>query len=504
MKIIIKAILPVFLIVVTVTSCNSSPSSVQTNPTKVIATAVSLVLTIAVETQAAVPTTTPIMYLPTTIVGPYDVMPPNPDQQVYIDPDGWYAVNFPADMKPTDKPNSFRNGDNHLETGYLPDMGYMQNTIDVCTWLANLELKPEQSTVGEGWSFGEDWTSCIASTKMDFGYLINYTIHENPAADIEHRFIYIKTASGYPGSNFTFSWLKPISNITPETNLTPINSEEISFWNNTISMPSNISVTEYALPPEKNPTQNDGLFQFIPTQAWPVWKANTSPTPHKTTLAELGYEINNSQLYRDGRLLFKNVSHVSDIYTVSTDSGPVTAFIVEIELGRENYLIQNDVVQAWGGYAIYNSAPILYQGELLWARTAPGHVEIKKSNGDVIFTFAVNLPPNHYPRFRAWDGHWILDVENFVIQDGEILNKNLGFEEMFNWGLVKGKPTYFFRKGSKVGISHDGQILPLQYQDIAHGLCCGPAQNNPGIGDDFMHFYGKRNDAWYYVVLEFR
>ena len=119
--------------------------------------------------------------------------------------------------------------------------------------------------------------------------------------------------------------------------------------------------------------------------------------------------------------------------------------------------------------------PPFYTKENCYGQGMHSGVEIKKSNGDVIYTFKVPSLPNHYPSFRAWNGHWILDVENFVIQDGEILNQKLGFQEMFEWGLVKDKPTYFFRKGSKVGISHDGQILPLQYQDVAHGLCCEPS-----------------------------
>jgi len=279
-------------------------------------------------------------------------------------------------------------------------------------------------------------------------------------------------------------------------------------------MPPNISITEYPLPPEKNPIENDGLFQFVPTQAWPVSKPDTSPAPHKTTLEEIGYELRvvdnaeglpySEQLYKEGKLLLDRVTHISDVYTVPTDSDPITAFLVEVELGNENFLIQNDTISAWGGYAIYNSAPILYQEKLLWARTYSDRLEIRKSNGDIIFTFTTSWQPNHYPSFRDWNGHWILETDNSIIQDGEVLNLKLGFQEMFDWDLVKDKPTYFFRKGTKVGISYDGQILPLQYEDVAHGLCCSPGQNNPSMLDDAIQFYGKRAGVWYYVVMKFK
>lgn len=381
----------------------------------------------------------------------------------------------------------------------MPDMGYVTNYLTVLTWLANIEYKPEQSNIS--------WIDTSAvSTKSSNGESINYVVYETPRADPAHRFIYVKTgkyrvAYVYDnGGGVSFSWLKSAYEEKYYPSIVPLSPEETSFWKNAIPMPSNISITEYALPPE---AENRVLSHFVPEEARPVWKADTFPTPHKTTLKELGYEIKNFQLYRDGRLLFDHVSHVSDIYTFSTDSDPITALIVEIALGSENYLIQNDVISVWGGYARYNSAPILYKGELLWARTNSGKLEIKKSNGDIIFTFTVPLPDNHYPSFRVWDGHWVLNVENFVIQDGEILNKKLGFEEMFNWGLVKDKPTYFFRKGSKVGISHDGQILPIRYDDVKHGLCCEPAMDNPSMDNNGMRFFGKRDGVWYYVVVKF-
>jgi len=290
----------------------------------------------------------------------------------------------------------------------------------------------------------------------------------------------------------------------PAIPLTPSITDDASFWQNLGAMPSNISITEYDLLPTRNPNMYEGLFKFVPTQAWPVGQADTSPTPSRTTLKALGYELNNMKLYRDGRVLFDLVTHVSDNYTIPTDSGSIATFIVEVDLGNENYVIQNDAISALGGYAIYTSAPVLYQGELLWARTYGDRVEIKKSDGSIIFTYTVPWVPNHRSRFSAWNGHWILEVQNILIQDGEILNQKLDFEEMFDWHLVRDQPFYFFRKGSRFGISYAGQVLPLQYQDIRHGLCCGPAVDNPSIGNYSAHFFGKQADVWYYVAIEFR
>jgi len=153
----------------------------------------------------------------------------------------------------------------------------------------------------------------------------------------------------------------------------------------------------------------------------------------------------------------------------------------------------------------YNYAPILYQDELLWAKVnQDSQVEIKKSNREVIFTFETYFDAKlHMDNFKSWNDHWILEADSFVVQDGEILNKKFNYQEVFDWSLVKNKPTYFFRKGSRIGISYGGEILPIRYQDVAHGLCCGFASNNPYISDDAVRFFGKRDGIWYYVVVKF-
>ncbi len=445
------------------------------------------------------------------------VIPPKANEQVYIDPDGWYTLNFPADMTVTQKPNAFSGQSGSLETGYLPEMGYMSDRMNVCTQLANFLkpvdldrfwLQPEQSIIMLG-----DESSCLVSSAG-----VKYVIHENPSAAPPHRYIYIKTASSQKNSPFisvTFSWLKPAPEPKPETGLAPSGSDEASFWKNAGSMPSTISVAEYALPPEAgSPTRQDGFLRLVPKQAWPV-RESVPATPPATTIKKLGYELRGDgqlrQLYRDGRPFLDRVSYVSDVYTFSTASGPITTFIAIIgpkAYYNKDVVIQNDIISAiWDNSSFdIELAPVLYQDELLWAKvTKDAHLEIRKSDGSVVYTFATyfgaSLPKI---QFRGWNGHWILNVGDFLIQDGESLNQKLGFEEIFNWGLVKDKPTYFFRKGTKVGVSHNGQVLPLQYEDVAHGLCCSTAQNNPGLGDDFIYFYGKRDGVWYYVVMKFK
>jgi len=278
------------------------------------------------------------------------------------------------------------------------------------------------------------------------------------------------------------------------------------------------------LPPGSDPRQHDLLLRELPEEALPEWFRNRSnlPLSAKTPTVEeqlkpLGYKLIQTdtgwkRLFRDGKPLFEDVIDVSTVYTFSTDFGPINTFIVRAKGTGGNYqnsfLIQNNVINAWE----YNGqdpplAPILHQNEVLWLKATKdfSHVQILKSSQEPVFSFAVYTEPIYaVNRFTTWNGHWILAARDFLIQDGEFINEKLGFEEIFSWGLIAEKPVYLFRKGPRVGISYEGKILPLQYQDVARYKCCGYAANNPSIDSNGVHFFAKRDGVWYYVVVRFK
>lgn len=516
MKIIVQTILPILLILVPLTSCNGSPSPSQPSPTKALETAVSNAWTNVAETQIAIPTATPTLKLP----GPYFTsIPPEADEQVYVDPAGWYSVTLPVDMKPGDKPNSFMGQGRLLETGYLP---YMTQRTSLCMWVANVELEPERSTI--------NWVPpCTVTGSTGVWYSVDYRIYENPLADHEHRFVYIKMGRTYQNLHapieHTVTWLKPPS----QTNLGtgPLTPEEASFWANPDTALNGASIVEYVLPPAAQAgPYHEMLMQFVPEEAQPDWEAlrkKASSLPKEPAVEEqlkpLGYELKvvetqpryRQQLLRDGRLLFDYVFSVSKVHKFSTDSGPITAFVVTTaHYGGDfnSFLVVNDAIHAWD-YApsdTANFAPILYQGDLLWATgTQDSRVEIRRNNREILFTFetyfATHLAVNS---FRAWNGHWILTAGDFLVQDGEILNQKLGFPEIFAWHLVDNRPAFLFRKGSRLGLSYDGKVLLLPYQDIPRGLCCGLGINNPGFIDGVMRLFGQRDGVWYYAVVKFK
>jgi hypothetical protein len=324
----------------------------------------------------------------------------------------------------------------------------------------------------------------------------------------------------------TVSWLKT----APETNGEPmLLSTEEAFWENPETLLNSASITEYVLPPDAQVgPMMEMLMKFVPEQAQPDWEAiqkEHAALPKELTVEEqleaLGYALKvvetqpnyRQQLLRDGRLLFDYVFNVPKVYKFSTDSGPIHAFVVNtVETGYNGYfgsfLVVNDAIHLWD-YSpsdTANLAPILYHGELLWAKGVQNAgVEIRRSNREVLFTFRTYFGTHlEVDSFQAWNDHWTLTAGDFVVQDGEILNQKLGLQEIFAWRVIEDKPVYLFRKGARLGLSYDGKVLLLPYQEIPRGLCCGFTVNNPIALNDSMYFFGKRDGVWYYVVVKFR
>jgi hypothetical protein len=88
-----KTVIPILLIVVSLVACDSNNSMPEPGLIEVSETTISA----------------------TTIPEGNIVITPKPDQQVYTDPEGWYSVNFPADLDATDKENYFSKGYSFFE-----------------------------------------------------------------------------------------------------------------------------------------------------------------------------------------------------------------------------------------------------------------------------------------------------------------------------------------------------------------------------------------------------
>lgn len=526
-------VISIFLVAILV-ACHSNSSESKYASTEVFETAIFMAETKIAETQENVfsptPSYSPSFFATATIIPESNIIvTPKPDQQVYIDPEGWYAVNFPVDMKSKeDTPGFFYNSYNQLETGYLPAMGTMSYARNVCAWIANVVEEEPEKFIIQGRAYSP--IDCSVSTQLEENAsYIRYEIFENPSADPDHRFAYVKTR-GSPKHSFshTFSWLKPTHETEFIHPLPTLSPAEIAEWESIAPFLQNVSVTEYDLPPGSHAHKNDSLSRYVPEEALPDWGEESSNSETEAdekdvvTLISLGYDVETEmvetssgqyprkKLYRDGRLLFDYVFDVSVIYNFSTAAGSLTAFVVTTRSmsGQYNaFLIQDDAVIAWNSsHQDPPFAPILYQDEPLWLKVSKdwNHVRVLKSNSEsveVLYSFSVCTEPMYSTqKFTTWDGHWVWAVHDFLIQDGKIRNEELGFQEIFNWRLIDNKPAYLFRKDGRVGFSYDGKIIPLEYQNVARYWW----SNEPYIGKNSAHFFAEREGVWYYVVVKFR
>lgn len=106
---------------------------------------------------------------------------------------------------------------------------------------------------------------------------------------------------------------------------------------------------------------------------------------------------------------------------------------------------------------------------------------------------------------KIWNDHWILDMEDRVVMDGQLLSETTGYAEVFEWLLFYDKPLYFFDQGGGFGLVYDGLELPISYEEIAHA--CRSVMDGRGCSlgiEDYgnmISFFARRDGMWYFVEL---
>jgi len=452
------------------------------------------------------------------------------DEHIYIDPEGWYAVNIPGDWRPGQTPNSFSSDDGFFETGYLLEMMYVEHRLDVCQWLANIDTK---NTYSVSWT-STNGLGCKLTTLPGITPQIVLEVFQNPSADYAHRYFYIKVDAEHHDQIIdTFAWLQPVNEEPQQTYQDElVRPDDISFWENTSPIPTGLTITEYELPEEaQNENPGDEIFlQFIPQEALPevtqsggIYTPETMETVNETIMP-FGYELKTEDddyhfdLYKDGELVVKSIYKLPVVYLNSSGGTEYVAFILQTvkdinksmyaEGNASTYLVQTNAVTLWLD-KIPN--PMLSWGRVIWASEdllllgLGDHIDlqVRNDNHDLVFSFTTYFGAQiPIKQFFGWNDHWILGVSDFIIQDGVILNEKYGFEGVYNWYLLNNKPFYFFRKGPRSGISYDGDSLSVHYQEIAHGYCCALGLNNPRSFENSVRFFGRRDGIWYYVVVE--
>jgi hypothetical protein len=166
-------------------------------------------------------------------------------------------------------------------------------------------------------------------------------------------------------------------------------------------------------------------------------------------------------------------------------------------------LINSDGPQAWQPGPSPSLRPA-FVGDALAQVTATGHptftyqVEI---DARVVYTGTAASYGNDVSlrSFTTWDNHWLLEVDDQLIMDGQDLGQSLGYDAAFGFARMGGRSFHFFEQNGLVGISYGGQVLPDLYDQVFHNACCEAAIHNVEAGPDAVWFHALRNGVWYWV-----
>jgi hypothetical protein len=124
--------------------------------------------------------------------------------------------------------------------------------------------------------------------------------------------------------------------------------------------------------------------------------------------------------------------------------------------------------------------------------------------GKEVLRFKAPASPAEPIAAAYWHGrHWIVEyLGTKVVMDGEEIGKKEGYEKVFFFRFVDGKPFFFFKKKGQTGISYNGIRQRTFYEEVPHRMCCDSSRWNPAHGDSMVAFYGRRGKVWYWVIAE--
>jgi hypothetical protein len=253
-------------------------------------------------------------------------------------------------------------------------------------------------------------------------------------------------------------------------------------------------------------TSGDDFRKRIPNAVFEKHAELRSPTQKQSldeinaALEPFGYRLEAPfhRLYKNDELL---KGDVTNFYPITMNASE-TDFLLRLE-GSGSYLLTKDGLVEWDSSRSLSTWPVFAKNDLitLQAEEDNSAVNVLK-NGKVIFTQALTFTieaPVHF--LQSYRGQWVLETNETVIIDGKDLREANGYSEVFGWQTLDGRPFYFFIKDGKVGLSYNGQVLPVLYEQVIHGLCCDLTAFNPEGSERMVWFYALKEGVWHYVEL---
>jgi putative hemolysin len=191
----------------------------------------------------------------------------------------------------------------------------------------------------------------------------------------------------------------------------------------------------------------------------------------------------------------------TDFVLVAENAPNVTPLYLQIQAGS---------VEPWNGEQS-NWLPPAYVGDTLARVTFTGFptltYQVELDDGQptmdarAVYSGTAVAVGAYMPlqRFTTWDGHWVLEVDDHLIMDGQDLGADRGYDAAFGFSLIQGQPFYFFVQEERVRLSYSGRTLPQSYDQVFHNQCCEAAIHNIEALGDTVLFHALRDGVWYLV-----
>jgi hypothetical protein len=196
-----------------------------------------------------------------------------------------------------------------------------------------------------------------------------------------------------------------------------------------------------------------------------------------------------------------------------------TDFMMAVDTADGRYLVSRLDAQK-GGAEQFFPPPVFVNNEIVTAEevysdTASFFTDkvVVTVGSRVAFTTSIGTPSPITALRGLWsDGSdWIIETarangnpDNYqvlgeIYENGISLNQKFAFQATFEYQRLGGKPFYFFQKNDQIGISYDGQEIPLGFAEILHYQCCSGGALNPRNYSWMVDFFARKGQAWYFV-----
>jgi WD40 repeat protein len=235
-------------------------------------------------------------------------------------------------------------------------------------------------------------------------------------------------------------------------------------------------------------------------------------------LAPFQVRLENNQIYHQDEKLIESGFSWAGLPVINQSATDFYLPLIENSIANTTYLVSKDGAEELTFDPFYSSLGYVPRhaflgDDLLTVAFAIDHLTpvgsspriYVKRNQQIIFTYTTYA---HSPAaapvrgLYTWNGHWILELPDILIQDGIVLNEKFNYPEMFTWQLIDDKPFFFYRQADQVHISYDGQTPPLSFTRVFHEpSCCSAALLNMTLGYNGLGFFAEMEGQFVYVIV---